>query len=342
MSIGSSNSNDLAVGTYRLFGSGDQSRWNAIEQWFASGGSLADLARLSTDFPSGGWGDFPLRHVMSADGVTLTPSVVEKRGVVTSAGGAGNHREVFLNPDFATRDSEIRSVIYGGGTWADSANRTQQGHVHRAQVLPDGTCRHYIAWHDMVTGIPTGINVGVWEGNGTTFTLRFSNVVLGVTPRPPFMVISASRTANVVELVIPGGQSNGIRVGDRVDVHLSSAGLNANGATVTLVFGDVVRFNLPGPDVAAADGGIGFLTRSRPLENFPYWLASRLEGRTISAKIWRIGEAEPPWSAGATHSDAPGATSPTAPIDVGFPGVMVGHVEGGQSVEFGRIWLAGR
>jgi hypothetical protein len=74
----------------------------------------------------------------------------------------------------------------------------------------------------------------------------------------------------------------------------------------------------------------------------PYWLASRLEGRTISAKIWRIGEAEPPWSAGATHNDPPGLATPTAPIDVGFPGVMVGHVEGGQSVEFGRIWLAGR
>jgi hypothetical protein len=339
--MGSNGSSDIDVGTWRLFGSGDRSRWNAIEAWFASGGSLADLARISTEFPATGWADFGTRKVMSADGVTLTPSVANGRGVVASAGGAGNHREVFVNPDFAVRDGEIRSVIYGGGTWANTAGRTQQGHVHRAQILPDGMCRAYVAWHDMVTGIPTGVNVGVWEGNGTIFTLRFSNAVLGVTPVPPFMVTSASRTADVVELVIPGAQPNGARVGDRVDVALSSTTLNTAGAIVTLVFGDVVRFSLPGPDVAATDGGIGFMTRSRPLGDFPYWLASRLEGRTLSAKIWRIGEAEPPWSDGVTHHDPPGAATPTAPVDVGFPGVMVGHLEAGQTVEFGRIWLAG-
>lgn len=300
---------------------------------------------------------YDYRHVATADGVVLTPA---NQGVayggpptnvfqVTADGSdpavGGNHREFFLQKSKSFEHSEIRSVIFGGGTWADAANRTQQGHVHRFQKLPNGRYRAFVAWHDAFVGNPLVINVGIWEGNGTTtdFNLFSTNNTLSISPAPQYPVTLASLTSNVVSMNVPYGVGNyhHFRDGDLVDVSLAvGSAASVDDVRLTLAFGILMTYPKTNANLTALATGGGYVIKQGPLANFPYVLASRLtSGDTLQAKMYRLGDPEPPWSLtdnNAVYTLAGRQQDHVVPRGPGLNGVMVGHVSGGEVVRFGR------
>lgn len=339
---------DPQFALWKLCGGGDQAKWNAIETFLNQGGTLLDIIRGTRDTPTFPASDLPYfdkRIIASNDTVTQTAAASGGKFVVTAASAGstalnGNHRELWLQTRHNYEDSEIRSIFYSGGTWTDSANRVQQGHVHRAQDLGGGQYRAWVAWHDIITPLPAAINIGVWGGDGTTggFVQRSTNTPnTTVTARPTYPFTTSSRASNVVSLAIPG--SFDIAIGDRVTV-TDNATLNTTNAVVTLVFGSVVQFTLAGADGASL--GPGIVRRVGPTpSDMPYWLASRVRGRTIQAKVWRIGETEPSWDSAITRTEAVDATAPVPSVGKGYNGVMVGHASGGETVSFGPIIING-
>lgn len=338
---------DPQFALWKLCGAGDQAKWNALEAFLNQGGSFLDLIKGTTVTPTIPASELPYfdkRIVASADGVTQSAAITNGRFVVTATGGTpatnGNHREFWLQTRHNYADSEMRSIFYSGGTWADSANRVQQGHVHRAQDLGGGNYRAFVAWHDIVTPLPSAINVGIWGGTGTTgtFVQRSTNTPnTAVSAKPSFAFVSSSRATNVVDISVPG--NHGFVVGDQIDIQ-NNANFNTTKATVTLVFGSLVRFTLAGADVAS--GGPGSVIRTGPTpSDFPYWLASRVRNMQIQAKVWRVGEAEPSWDSAVTHTETVAGVNPTAPNGRGLNGFMVGHASGGETVGFGPPTITG-
>jgi len=313
-------------------------------------GDLRSEWAPDTSAPSTAWDAYDTRMVAtsSTPAVTLTPSVEADPGssstfnlmkVTSSAGGDDAHREWFLRSDKRFQYSEIRSVIYGHGTWASAANFTQQGHVHRAQRYGSGHMRAFVAWHDVIFGLPTITNVGLWEANGaSTLNLHFVNANLSISPVPERAVTHSSRTSNVVTIHVPGRHR--ISVNDHLDTVLPGGDLGATNVTVTGVAGPAITYADTGTD--ATNGGGGSVRKHSAdnpyqlLSNFPYVFASRLlPNDTFQAKMYRVDDPEPPWSAGVTYSTASFAPVDHHPTGPGFSGVLVGHMGNSESVRFG-------
>lgn len=310
------------------------------------------------NFSAADLASFDVRQFATNDSVTLTPTAtgVAMGGPpsalfrMTSNGADptlnGNHREFFLRSDRNFENSEISSVFYGGGTWSDVNNRTQQGHVHRYQKLGNGRFRAYVAWHDMVAGLPTTINVGVWEGDGSVngLTLFSTNAILVQSPIPVYAVTTGSITTNVASITVPYGVGNyhQFRDGDLVDVTMANSALNVNDVRLTLAFGTLMTYPKVNADVAATAAGAGIITKQGPQSDFPYVFKSRLlPGDILQAKLYRLGDPEIPWSLASTGNNAVYTLSSQLqdhvhPRGPGLSGVMVGHVSGGEYVQFGR------
>lgn len=303
---------------------------------------------------------YDVRKFASNDSVTLTPA---NQGVAyggpptnvfqMTANGAdptlnGNHREFFMQTSTACENSEIASVFFGGGTWADVNNRTQQGHVHRYQQLANGRFRAYVAWHDMVAGLPTTINVGVWEGDGTVAGLNVgnsTNAILTQTPPASYGVAIGSITTNVASITVPYGVGNYhyFRDGDLVDTTFANTALSVNDVRLTLGFGTLMTYPKVNADVAATAAGSGIILKQGPLADFPYVFRSRLlPGDVLQAKLYRLGDPEIAWSLtdnNAVYTQSSNLQDHVHPRGVGLNGVMVGHVSGGEVVRFGRPFI---
>lgn len=308
------------------------------------------------NFSASDLAEYDYRHIASNDSVTLTPA---SQGVayggppttvlqVTANGSDptlnGNHREFFLRTNRNLENTEISSIFFGGTTWADIANRGQQGHVHRFQKLANGRFRAFVAWHDMVAGLPTTINVGIWEGDGTVAGLdvsNSSNAILTQSPPASYPITLASLTTNVVSINVPYGVGNYhyFRDNDLVDTTLANSALNVNDVRLTLGFGILMTYPKANADVTAIASGGGFIVKQGPQADFPYVFRSRLMGNMLQAKLYRLGDPEIPWSLttnNAVYVAAGNVQDHKLPKGPGLSGVMVGHVSGGEQVRFGR------
>lgn len=333
----------------------------ALYRQFEDRGGILNQWYPYSNPPASAWTPYDKRVVAtqgSGAAVTLTTSLgtdptngppVNTMDIAASAGGSDNHREFFLRSDRNYEYSQITSWIYGGGTWADADNRTQQGHVHRYQRMDNGHIRAYVAWHDMFIGIPTALNLGIWELDGTgigSFNLHSVNAILPLNAVPPVPVQICSRATNVITCWVSGAHY--FRVGDKVNLTVRDATNITNATVTTVAFGNFIQIAHVGAD--DTDMGSGIIYRSptsNPLASFPYTLSSRLlPGDIFQAKIWRPWEQEPPWSAAVTYA-TPNPTDPATGNPVGVPpndrwprgqglcGIYAGHLHNSELVRFG-------
>jgi len=303
------------------------------------------------------WTPYDMRWVATTDSdpVTVTNSTEVDAGSgirvmksTASASGTGSHREWMLRSDKNYVQSEIRSVIFGHGTWADSDNMTQQGHVHRAQRHGSDRMRAFVAWHDAFVGLPSLINVGLWNArfNADDLKLHSKNAALTLSPVKRHPVTYSNRAGNVVTAHVPS--EHGLDVNSHIDIVLPTGDLGATNVAVTGVNGSVITYTDNGADGA---GGGGYVQKHSstnpygPLSTFPFIMASRLLGNNmLQAKIWRLGDAEPAWSAGVSYvaGELTGqeALTPFDPESVpsgpGVSGLLVAHLNDSEAVRYGN------
>ena len=313
--------------------------------------------------PADAWTPYDKRHiatVASGAAVTLSTSVgtdpsngppPNTMDITAAAGGSDNHREFFMRSDKNYEYSQITSWVYGGGTWADADNRTQQGHVHRFQKQ-NGRMRAFVAWHDMFIGLPTAINIGIWEiadtGTGA-MNLHYVNKLLSLNVQPPMPVQIAARDAGGIVTAWVSG-AHYLRAGEKVNMTLRDATNLTDDAVTTVAFGNFVQVNTGGGADTDMGPGIIYKTPGSPLSAFPYVFSSRLlPGDIFQAKLWRPWEPEVPWSsttacvtyaAEGPTDPATGAAVGVAPTDYrprgkGLSGIYAGHLHNSEIVRFG-------
>lgn len=334
----------------------------ALFQQYAQRGDVLGQYYPWTNAPASAWTPYDVRDVATvASGAATTLSVsigtdgsggppATTMDVTAAAGGSDNHREFFMRSDKNYEFSQITSIIYGGGTWVDSNNRSQQGHVHRYQKLPNGRIRAFVAWHDVVIEDPSVLNVGIWEidGAGTgTLNLHTVNNFLPLSAPPSIPVQICSRASNVLTIWTAG--RHWIRPGEFINLTVRDAANLTELPVTTVAFDNFIQATHAG--APAADMGPGLLLKSpppgNPLSDFPYVLSSRLlPGDIFQAKIWRPWEAEPTWDGALTYATPnpihplTGA-KPGPPLDERWPrgrglsGVFVGHIWDSRVVRFG-------
>src|SRR5262245_57454141 len=145
---------------------------------------------IDHDWAADGWAPFTVQVVATRDGAQVfTPSVVNRRGRITSAGAvaAGNHRVWFLHPGMNTADGELAVTMHPPSVWdtGDPGNRPQLGLVLRAQLVPGSpnVWRAFIVWYDIAfatsgmlanTWQVDGTNANFLQGSGSAFTLSLN------------------------------------------------------------------------------------------------------------------------------------------------------------------------
>lgn len=271
---------------------------------------------------------------VTADGVTLNRSVVDRKARVTNANSGAtttsNVRHWYVDTSFTATDSEVTTLMWGGtnSVYNSTTEIYQTGTVHRAQI--NGAITNgFIAWQDIFFGSPHIINVGLWEGTGSSMSLNATSFVATGLQRV-HQVTNAVRASNVVTLTIP--QGHGIQVGESLDATLTDSTFNGGGV-VTSVTPTTVVYNQAGqPDASGATGSL--YSRS---QMFPYWLKSRLVGNTLYAKVWRYGAQESDWgdtTRAGSFTYSSGTPGPTS--GPGHCGFFAGHIGNTHYVDFGQ------
>jgi hypothetical protein len=249
-------------------------------------------------------------------------------GRITENGTEANDRRWWVLNSPVSRDGEILALWRGHSRWSSGGG--QRGQVLRAQRLADGTTTGYVVWHDYVFGQDQMVHAAVWFSNGgTNFRYTYLGGAAFDFMKSTVATVDATRTANVATLQVNPG--HGVDVGDTMVVDVVDASFDGV-AKITGVGPASVSYADPGPNTMT--GGPG---TSQNLDGVaPYWVRSRVVGRTLAIKVWPDGQPEPPW-ADPVHVRVFEDSARVGPSGAGKAGILAGHIRGGASVEYGPV-----
>jgi pimeloyl-ACP methyl ester carboxylesterase len=254
-------------------------------------------------------------------------------GFVREAGTDGNERFGQLLTDFEAPDMAVKNLWYNGdGAVAQGLAGLmvgQPGNIMRAHIDP-ATNQYliYIAWCNILFGIPWIINRGVWSGTLEIDALTLlgiqNSVIPGLRLSAGGLILASSRTSNVVTLVVHEADlDNHFRSGILDIVMPGAIGSSVSTLTnkVTRVDANHLQYTLAGPDVVS--GGPGSWADFATC--FPYWADTELAGPTMRGRFYRPGQDPPAWGDPDwtfTWQD----TGPWGWPGYGRAGIMNGHI----------------
>lgn len=282
------------------------------------------------------------RRVMVQDGSNAYAATVSGGYLRLTAAAAGEQqRECWQLPDTTSANSELHSVIGPADTLAGGV--AQWGHIHRLRFDSGANLwRAWTVWTDTTIPVPTLLNYGIitFPGTGTMSINNVGNnpLAMALTALRYCSVVRAQRASNVVTCWtntprLPAIGSVGTLTG------MAASGFNATSVTVTDA--DLSRFTFKFAQTAAnatdADAG-GEWQPATVAATTPFHLATRLVGSTLSAKIWSLEDAEPPWTDPvrvASYTISSGNPAPHA--GQGACGLWAAHIQSGNRVRFGDV-----
>jgi hypothetical protein len=187
-----------------------------------------------------------------------------------------------------------------------------------------------VVWHDYIFGQDHIVHAAVWfTDDGQNFRYSYLGGASFDFMKGTVLDVNASRTRGIVTMTVPPG--HGVGIGDVLLVDTVDAGFDGLG-TVSAVGPVSVSYPSPGPDSVV--GGPG---TAQNLDGVtPYWVRTRIVGRTLGVKVWPDGQPEPPWD-DRVHVRVFEDTPRLGPAGPGRAGVLAGHIEGGDRVEYGPI-----
>jgi hypothetical protein len=284
---------------------------------------------------SNSWTPFTHYTITQDTGQTFTTTITNNKGRVNNTAGSpstsSNARHWYADSTFSATDSEVTSLFWGeSGAYGGSAGLYQQGNIHRVQNSA-GVTKGFIAWQDIVFGLPYIINIGLWSADGTTLTLNSTNGNFTATGLTKTIYVSnAVRSSNVVTLTVNAG--HGIVVGNSLIVDLSDNTFDGSAFQVTSVTTTTIVYNQTAANASGASG-----TCFSQNHIFPYWMKTRLVSNTLHVKVWRYGDPEADWgdsTRAMSWTWSSGTVTP--PSGAGLTGIYGGHIGNGRYVEFGE------
>ena len=275
---------------------------------------------------------------ITADGVTATRSVVNRKARVTNTNtptsSLTNMRHWYVDESFPATNSEVTTLFWGeDGKFGNTAGGFQPGNVHRAQNNA-GTVKGFIAWPDIVFGQPYVINIGLWEGTGSSLTLGSTNTNFTATGLINTLVVTnSSRTSMVVTLTVPA--SHGVVAGDSLNVDLTDNTFDTLGVIVSSVTPTTITYTQTGTSQPDTSGATGTCYSTNYI--YPFWMTTRLIDNTLHVKVWRYNQGESDWADSTrafSWTYSAGTVTPTT--GDGACGILAGHIGNTRFLEFGH------
>lgn len=339
--------------------------------WPLAGRLLAAREVVTHQWSEEGWDPFTELPISADPPQTYTRAVADNRGTVSGSAATGaNHRVAYVRKDTIASDSEIVSTVLSPTGW--TADRCQQGHLHRVREISSGVWEAIAVWTSVAFGGDYGyLHANALRFDGTQDGLVFANGH-PETFGPPFG--SGDQTYVDRRIWVTGRERFVFGVGineyqalrpelvtlvpgDRVDItDMAAASFNQTNIAVngwnpvTGILQVVDPSDVDAVAWAATKGGwivpAGSATQKRWT---PFVLATRVRGGTRDAVVvegmrWRAGEAPPNWSDARVQRGTltPSASVPRLPLGPGGSGLWSGHFLQGQSGAWGDMPLFSR
>ncbi len=267
------------------------------------------------------------------------------RGVHTDgqATGFSGLRQVYTRRGTNFGDAaEIRGLWYGPNKFSSTV-KPQMGFMLGVAKRHPTKWSAVVGWYDIAFGVPSILNLGVWQWDGLALELRSTNVFTPLMQQVAFT--GGSRTGNTVTVTgLPSGQG-GLLAGDRITV--DAADNTYDGGFTIATAPTSPGTTLTWPQTAADDASSGAGTIGKV---FPYMAAMRRNGSIASIKGWHPDDPEPDWAdtsyAISVDLDTVGSAEDIAAIPTpdgsGESGIMQGHTSLETYVEWGALSIRQR
>ena len=354
---------DLAL--YKMFGGGDQAKWDAIWQMVEAGWDFSQLGgvagagrQIVHDWSLHGWAPWDEVVITRHGTQRFDKSVSGGRGVVSGPGPENNHRVALLRQGTLWRDAEVRSVVWGPtGAW--NGNNAQQGHLHRVRQIGPNLWEGIAVWTSVAFGFDMGyLHCASVRWNGTTLWQSSNDGGMGtndnawIDRRLPLVSASRFEAFGLVftRLGILPPHGYGIRPGTVVTVDSEDDSYDAVNVPIQGV--DPAGFIQLQYGSAAAPLTVarGHVTPSGPDQQkrwCPFGFATRVRGGTagsvlVEAKRWRYGwEPEPGWDDPRVMRTNvipdQGGNVPTMATQPGAHGLWAAHFYNGSGGAWGPV-----